>query len=115
MARQTITVTTSARTGVSPTTYTGLAADGLQFDNSDQNVLILAANDTGSSVNVTFITDRVVDENLAVDDRVVAVATGTEKIFGPFNNTDYGGTDSIVSIDVSADGVVFRAVKMGAL
>jgi len=115
MARQTITVATSARTGVIPTTYTGLQADGLQFDNSDQNVLILAENNTGSSVNVTFVTDRVVDGDLAVGDRIVALATGTERIFGPFNNNDYGGTDSIVSIDVSADGVVFRAIKMGAL
>ena len=80
MARQTITVTTSARTGVAPTVFTGVAADGLQFDNSDQDVLILAANDTGSSVDVTFVTDRVVDEDLTVEDRVVSIATGTEKI-----------------------------------
>lgn len=115
MARQTITVTTSARTGVAPTVFTGVAADGLQFDNSDQDVLILAANDTGSSVDVTFVTDRLVDEDLTVEDRVVSIATGTEKIFGPFNNTDYGGTDYIVSIDISADDVTFRAIKMGAL
>ena len=47
-------------------------------------------------MDVTFVTDRVVDEDLTMGTEGVSIATGTED-FGPFNNTDYGGTDYIVS------------------
>ena len=112
MARQSITVAESTRAGVEPTEYTGVALDGLQFDNTGQNVLLLVTAPVGGG-DVTVITDQQVDSDLDVADRTTSFTASQFKVLGPYSNVTYGGTDGIIHIDISADDFLFRAVRVG--
>lgn len=72
-------------------------------------------NGGGGSINVTVITPGVVDGDLAVADRVVAVAVGTTPKLIPLNSLQYkqlsGSADvGRAYVDYSAIASVTRAV-----
>lgn len=95
----TLTVTAVARAGID---LAGVAAavGGDQFLNTGKEVLIVA-NGSGVSINVTFATPATVD-GLAVADRTVAVAAGVTKAIGPFQRYAYNDTSNYVQITYSA-------------
>jgi len=72
-------------------------------------------NGSGGSINVTVQTPGVIDGDLAIADRVVAVAVGTTPKLIPLNSTQYkqlsGSADvGRAYVDYSAVASVTRAV-----
>jgi len=75
--------------------------DGNSFPNNTKKV-VYVNNASGGSINVTAVTPQVVDGNLAVADRVVAVPASTFRLIGPFDAAAYSQPDGKVNIDYSA-------------
>ncbi len=99
MARQTATVQQIVRGGIVPTM--GAAhADGHAIANDGENVFFAVLNGSGSSINVTVQTPNSVDGN-AISDKVVAVAAGVLKYFGPYPRKDYNQGNEEIYVDIS--------------
>lgn len=67
-------------------------------------------NGSGGSINVTVQTPGVVDNDLALPDRVVAVAAGATKYIAGLANPVYRQSDGTVLVDYSAVTTVTVAV-----
>lgn len=109
MARSALTLQTVAKTGIVPS-YAAANADGNSFAN-DGNTVIHVKNGSGSSINVTLQTPGTVDD-LAVTDRVVAVAAGAEKMIGPFPPGIYNQSGSVYVDYSDVTTVTVGAFKM---
>lgn len=109
MARSALTVQTIVKTGIVPS-YAAANVDGNSFAN-DGNTFHHVKNGSGSSINVTYQTPGTVDD-LAVTDRVVAVAAGAEKMIGPFPPGIYNQSGEVY-VDYSAvTTITVAAIKM---
>lgn len=71
--------------------------------------LVLVKNDSVASINVTAKATATADGN-AVADKVVAVAAGAEKVFGPYPPSVYNYSDGTMEIDISVITSVTMAV-----
>lgn len=136
MARTQITETVTAKGGVVPTFVSfDITAnpDGSYFDNSDQDVLLYVKNTDAAAHVLHIYTQSTRAGGKAVKDYVESIAAGTEEVFGPFANADFG-VAGVVHVDIydaagptfDADdavsggtkdttGVTVAAIKMGAL
>ena len=99
MARTAIVPQTMAPTGFVPSFAPANAVGGASIP-GDGKTVIHVKNASASPINVTIQTPVQVD-GLAVEERVVAVANGAEKIIGPFN-ANYNQADGTVYVDYSA-------------
>ncbi len=101
--RAALTVTVTARTGITRTMYEG-DADGHKFYN-DGKTWIEVLNDSGSPITVTFITPYT-RSGLAIPDVAVGIPTATTKIIGPFRpdlfNHRYGTDKSMTYLNLTA-------------
>lgn len=99
MAKILLSVQQISRAGLDATYRTPTSGtDGDSFDNSTRRILVHVKNGSGASVDVTFVTQAVVDGSLAVDDRVEAVPAGDDQFFGPFGK-EYESKDTDNDID----------------
>lgn len=117
MPRTALTVTTSDRTGETPTFDSADQANGMSFDNSDQDVLLYVKNGHSAQVTITIVSSETVDEELtlAVADPTIAIAAGADNVSGPFPNSIYGNA-GIVWVDIDVDtSVTIACLKMGTL
>jgi hypothetical protein len=92
-----------------------LASGGMFIDNSVANVLIYIKNDDASSHSVTIVTPGTVDQE-PIEELVIAIPAGEERIIGPFPKAVYNNTAGQVSFSMEADtSVTVAALKMGSL
>lgn len=77
---------------------------------ADDRSILVVANGSAAAVNVTVPTPAVVDGDLAVPDRVVAVAAGATMYLAGFSGGAYRQPDQTVSVDYSAVASVNVAV-----
>lgn len=82
--------------------------DGHKFANDGQ-AYFEVLNGSGGSINVTVQTPNTVDGN-AISDKVVAVAAGARKKFGPYPRQHYNQGSEEVYVDISA----VTSVTLGA-
>lgn len=109
MARTALTVQQVSRAGITPT-YGAANVDGHSFPNTGVE-LVHVKNAGGASMNVTVQTPNAVD-GLAIADRVVAVANGSEKMIGPFPRSTYNQGAEEVYLDFSAvTSVTIAAIR----
>lgn len=101
----TLTVQSSAVTGTT-VTWNSAAAGGDDFTNNGSTAIIVR-NDDVSSTNVTIVTSQVMETDLAIDDRVVAVGASVYKIIGPFPQALYGST---INLTYSSETSLFVAI-----
>lgn len=95
----------AAPAGVTPTATTGDT-----FSCTGKEVLVVA-NGSGSSVNVTVNSTAAATAGLAQSNNVVAVAAGATKYIGPFEPTGYAAADtSAATVIVSSVTSVTIAV-----
>lgn len=87
MARSDLTVQAIARTGLEPA-YAAANVDGNAFANDGQT-FIHVKNGGGVEIDVTIPTPAQVD-GLDVEDVVVAVPAGEERMIGPFQGRLFG-------------------------
>lgn len=76
-------------------TLAAAAGGGDTADISNGRTFLWLKNGGGSSITVTLVTPGTVDGDLAIADRAVTVANGTEKLIGPLNPAAYGQVVSI--------------------
>jgi len=108
--RATLTVQTiSAATPITPV-YVTPVADGHSFAN-DGNQFVHIKNATGSTVYITITTPATIG-GMAIADVNTAIATGTERMIGPFDPTYFNNSGGTVYVDYSATGVTVGAFKL---
>lgn len=118
MARTTLAVQTTTRSGIQPT-FSAATADGHAFNNDGQMVYLHVKNGSGVSTTVTL--DRVISvDGDVLTDRTVTVNASEEKVIGPFGNDVYGQVNSTLGIrqavHVNASpqaSVTYAAIKLG--
>lgn len=108
MPRVALTPETIVREGLAPTYTAADETDGHEFLNTRQNVMLHVRNEDVSPTTITIITQQTVD-GLALADRAIVVAAGTDVFIGPFSNIQYGTADKLVEVDVSNETDVFIA------
>lgn len=113
MARVSQTTQVAPRAGLLPA-HTAPTVDGDIVD-VGSGYFLSVINGGGAPINVTVQTPRVIDGDLAVADRVVAVPVGTTPKLIPLNSVEYrqlsGSTDvGRAYVDYSAITSVTRAV-----
>lgn len=120
MARETLAVQSTARTGL-VASYTAATADGHAFDNSTQNVFLHVKNGSGVSTTVTIDMPKTVD-GLAVPDRTVTVAAGAHTIIGPFSRDIYNQvsttpaiTEAVLVNASPTTSITYAAIKPGSV
>ena len=95
MAYTDLTIQTVTISGLEPTYVAATATDGDMWRNSGKEFLHVI-NASGGSINVTVLTPATVD-GLAIEDKVVAVPAGEDRMIGTFKPAHYnnpaGGTD----------------------
>lgn len=113
-----LTVQNIADTGVVPTYAAAAAQDTFKID-SAQRHFYHVKNGGGSSIDVTINAVKTSINvpgvgTLAIEDIVVAVANGAEKMIGPITEA-YATAAGIVTVDHSAtSSVTVAAFKLGA-
>lgn len=121
MPRTALTVQTTARTGLVATYTAASVANGHEFINSSEKVVLHVKNAGGGATVITIKTPGTVD-GLAIADKTVTVSAGTEAFIGPFDNDDYGqdgagsgtgATDVYIDLDVDTS-VTLAAIKLGS-
>ena len=100
MAKTALAVQTVSRAGITGS-FTAANADGHYIANTEANFFLHVKNGGGSSITVTIETAATVD-GLAVADRAVTVANGSEKMIGPFPPNIYNQDDGSVWVTFSA-------------
>lgn len=96
------------RTAITPQQVTSaglaLATEPANVDGNSikQGVLLQVANASAASVNVTVVTPGVVDGDLTIADRVVAVAAGATRIIGRLGDVYRQPSDGTVHVNYSA-------------
>ncbi|MCP5018915.1 MAG: hypothetical protein GY938_27105 [Ketobacter sp.] len=89
----TLTVQTALITGVA-VTYNSAAAGGDDFPSTGQEIIIIR-NASGAERTITITTTQVIETDLDVEDRVVAVADGTDEMIGAFSIGLYSNSVAI--------------------
>lgn len=117
MPRSSLTVQTTAASGVVLAAATAAdGANGNEFVN-DGRTLIEITNGSGSSITATFITNgtyNVSSVAYPIADLAVAVAASTTKACGPFDRTLFNSATSTVQVDWSlAASVTTRVISLG--
>jgi len=105
-----LTVQAVALTGIVPT-YGAAAGGGDEFAN-DGRTFLHVKNGGGSPINVTFATPKKV-KGVDIENPVVAVSNGSEKMIGPFDPEIFNAADG--NVDVAYSGVTtvtVAAVKL---
>lgn len=101
------------RTAQQPTS-TGVAATyhpaSGTGDKVSPGVLLHVKNGSAASIDVTLVTAQTFDTDLAVSDRVVAVAAGAEKFIRAPDSNIYTNVDGLVDVTWSATTTVTFAV-----
>lgn len=109
MARADLTVLAPTRTKVNETLTKLRTATGHQFAN-DGKVIFRAANTHSSPVNVIVSVAQLVDGDLTVTSRTVALAAtgnaGAIKYFGPYPTSVYNQAGGLVYLDAGTDDKV---------
>lgn len=103
MSRSALATQSIAPAGLIPA-YTTANAAGHSIRNRG-NQFLHVKNGSGSSINVTLVTPVEVGGR-AVDDDVIAVAAGAEKMIGPFDESIYNNPDGTVNVNFSAVATV---------
>ena len=109
MARTTLAAQSISRAGL---THTFSAADqpnGNEFLNVDERAFLYVKNANAGTIVVTIGTPNTVDD-LAIADRTISIATGVNKLIGPFPKQHYNQTDGMVYIDYDIGASVTVAV-----
>lgn len=110
MARVALAVQTISRDGIVPAYTAGDATNHHEFVN-DGKTYIHVKNGGGGSITVTIDTPGSVD-GLAIADRTVTVANGSEKKIGPFPSS-YNQSGGLVYVNLSgATSVTLGAFKL---
>ncbi len=96
MAYTDLTVQTITKDGLNPTYASATATEGDMFRNSGKE-FIHVVNASGGSINVTVATPATIS-GLAIEDKVVAVPAGEDRMIGTFEpalyNQPAGSTDA---------------------
>jgi hypothetical protein len=121
MARTAFTVINSTAPGTVLTAAAAVdASNGNSFANPTGRAIIEITNGGGASINVTFTTNatyNVVGTNgtvvYNVADPLIAVASSTSKVFGPFDKTLYNdGTGNVLVDFSSGSSVTARVIEV---
>ena len=102
----TYTVQKVTRDGVVPTENAVAASDTFK---NDGKTILLVTNGSGFTLAVTIVTPGTVD-GLAIGDRVVDIADGTQEALGPFQRNIYNDSDGEVTVNYDAITSVTAAV-----
>lgn len=120
MARTALTVLETSRTSNGLDLGGSLVAfdqaNGMEVNNSAQNVMIYIYNGDASGKTLT-ITTSYTSDGLALADLTATIAAGERRIFGAFSNGTYGSGSSsnLLYLDIdSGTSVTIAAFKMGA-
>lgn len=99
--------------GLAPA-YVAAAAGGDKIPNPDADTFLHVKNGGGSSINVTIATPGTVPGSggLAIEDRVVAVPNGGERMIGPFPAELYANPADASKLAITYSGVT--SVTVGA-
>lgn len=90
-------------TGVVP----NFGAAAATFEVEPDDVVLHIKNGNAAPTNLTITTPGTVDGDLAIPDRVVAIAAGAEKLVGPFPNHAYKDpSDGLVHCALSVTATV---------
>jgi hypothetical protein len=96
-----------ARTAITPQKPTSaglaLATEPANVDGHSlpHDALLVVANASAGPINVTLVTPGVVDGDLAVPDRIVAVPAGASRYFGALDRI-FRQADGTAHVDLSA-------------
>jgi len=99
MARTPLTAQLIVSSGLKPT-YGAANADGHTMANDGKKDTFMVKNGGGVSTSVTVPTTVAID-GLAVEDRVVAIPAGEERVIGGLNPAYYNNADGTVNIDIT--------------
>jgi len=100
MAYAELTVQSVVRAGLDPTMVAVDTTDGDYFSNNGKTFLYIVKGTGGTTV--TIQTPDTVD-GLAVAERTVSIATGTDYMIGPFPPSVYNRSDDTVRVTYSTD------------
>lgn len=129
MAYDTLTIAVSDRTGDNAATpTTGVALNGVKFDNTTGDVMAIFHNTSAGAVVLEVINNASIEalvDGMAVSNKSIAsIAAGEMAVLGPFLNSEYGIDDpdagalpdgKTIAIDyTSGDGGVWMAVRRGS-
>lgn len=92
-------------TGLLPTFAAAANTDTIP---ADGRTVLWVVNGSVGSINVTIVSPQTVS-GLAVDDVVVAVGAGAQKLIGPFPRATFGDVNGEAGIDYSATATITRA------
>lgn len=109
MPRTTLTAQSIVRTGLIHTFVAADQPNGHQFLNVDERAFLYVKNANAGTIVVTIDTPITVD-GLAVGNLSVSIATGVNKLIGPFPKQYYNQTDGMVYIDYDIGASVTVAV-----
>lgn len=108
MARTAVPVTSFTRAGaLVPTGVPGDATNGHAVENGESMGLVVT-NTGATSHSLTINLSRTVDGQ-AVSPRVIPIAAGETRAFGPFSPADYGTS---LLVDVDHAELTLRAYRM---
>ncbi len=104
MARDTVTVTSTIRTGVAPALTTPSAANNAEMANDGRTVFLFINGMGAASVQATAITIQQVDDpyGRTENDAAFAAVTDVLGVLGPFPPALYNQSDGTVQFDYDA-------------
>ncbi len=104
MARDTVTVTSTVRAGVSPALTTPSAANNAEMANDGRTVFLFMNGLGAASVQETAVTIQQVDDPYGRTENDAAFASVVDALstFGPFPPSLYNQSDGTVQIDYDA-------------
>ena len=110
----TLTVAVIARTGLLLAPVAA-AVGGDLLPNTGKEFLLVKNDGMSASINVTITPTKTVD-GLTPAARVVAVAAGAQKLFGPFSPSEYNNANGQVPIAYSAvTDITVQAISLTAV
>lgn len=93
-------------TGTTLTVHTPELTDGNTFTNTGSQKIIVV-NNSGGTLTFTAVTSRVIEDDLAVEDRAYSIVDGAPVYIGTFDTTNYGATVSLIDFSTATSVVIY--------
>lgn len=106
MAATALDVESSSITGTTVTANSVNTGDGVSFVNNGK-VRLLLVNNSGGTLTFTAVTERVIENDLAVADRSYSIANGESVYLGPYAQENYGTTVTLNAFSTATSVVLY--------
>lgn len=107
MARAMVSPQRVTSSGITNPTYTTIGVDGVEFENTGNEVLLINAPSAG---DITFITDATVD-GLEINDKTISLSASDELVISNLSKQYYNTVDGTVKIDSTVTDMEIAVLK----